>query len=179
MTGDYNPLASFREQMNIVVDRVMQDAGLCARDPDTPRHREGGFVGLEAVADAGVPAEKFRSRHAQLAGAMTTLKQEKDMTLEKTKTTAQDHLIAAADAIDNRAAERDTDQERSMARAVRLFNTWRPADAGPLTEADGWTFMVLLKLARAQGGSFRQDDWVDAAAYVALALESLENSHTG
>lgn len=91
--------------------------------------------------------------------------------------TAPDLLIEAADTIGNRSAERDNaDGERSMARAVQMFNVWR----GPsnhrwgLAEADGWAFMVFLKLARAAEGKHRRDDWVDGAAYMALACECIE-----
>ena len=90
--------------------------------------------------------------------------------------TAPDLLIEAADTIGNRSDERDNaDGERSMARAVQMFNVWR----GPsnhrwgLAEADGWAFMVFLKLARAAEGKHRRDDWVDGAAYMALACECI------
>ena len=47
------------------------------------------------------------------------------------KPSAPDLLIMAADTIGNRAAERDNaDGERSMARAVQMFNVWR----GPRAE---------------------------------------------
>lgn len=89
---------------------------------------------------------------------------------------APDLLIMAADTIANRAAERDNaDGERSMARAVQMFNVWRgPRAHTPMNEPDGWAFMVFLKLARAAEGKHRQDDWVDGAAYMALCCESIE-----
>lgn len=88
-------------------------------------------------------------------------------------------LIAAAEAIDNRAQERDhTDGERSMLRAVEMFNAWRGPGrqfgARALSEREGWVFMALLKLARAAGGRHRLDDYIDGAAYVALAGEASE-----
>lgn len=86
-------------------------------------------------------------------------------------------LIEAADCIGSRAAERDQDSERSMSRAVAMFNAWRGgdgADCGHLSERDGWVFMALLKLSRAAGGDHRLDDYVDGAAYVALAGECAE-----
>lgn len=91
--------------------------------------------------------------------------------------TAADFLLEAADTIDNRAAQRDhAGGERSMRRAVDMFNAWRRPDcdalaAGDLSEMEGWVFMALLKLARARGGSYRRDDFVDGAAYIALAGE--------
>ena len=90
--------------------------------------------------------------------------------------TAPDLLIEAADTIGNRSDERDNaDGERSMARAVQMFNVWRGPHARPgLSEHDGWAFMVFLKLARAAEGKHRRDDWGDCAAYMALACESIE-----
>ena len=90
--------------------------------------------------------------------------------------TAPDLLIEAADTIGNRSAERDNaDGERSMARAVQMFNVWRGPHARPgMSEHDGWAFMVFLKLARAAEGKHRRDDLVDGAAYMALACECIE-----
>lgn len=92
------------------------------------------------------------------------------------KPSAPDLLIMAADTIGNRAAERDSAEgERSMARAVQMFNVWRgPRAALGMTEHEGWAFMVFLKLARAAEGKHRQDDWVDGSAYMALCCESIE-----
>ena len=84
---------------------------------------------------------------------------------------APDILIAAADCIGDRASQRDhEDGERSMAKAVATFNT---LTGHQLTERDGWIFMAVLKLARAQGGHHVLDDYVDGAAYLALADESI------
>lgn len=85
-------------------------------------------------------------------------------------------LIEAADTIGNRAAERDSeDGERSMARAVHMFNIWRGQHRqGVVTEYEGWMFMVFLKLARAAEGKHRRDDYIDGAAYLALACECVE-----
>lgn len=95
---------------------------------------------------------------------------------------ALDFLVEASNAIDNRAAERDqADGERSMVRCVDMFNAWR-GDAsgalGMLSEVDGWIFMVYLKLARAKGGNYRRDDYIDATAYLALAGEAAEREAT-
>ena len=92
------------------------------------------------------------------------------------KPSAPDLLIMAADTIGNRATERDSaDGERSMARAVQMFNVWRgPRAHSPMDERDGWAFMVFLKLARAAQGSHHRDDFVDGAAYLALCCETIE-----
>jgi len=59
-------------------------------------------------------------------------------------------LTEAAETIKGRAAERDVEQERSMATTVKLFNEITHYD---LTEYEGWMFMVCLKLARNRQGS--------------------------
>lgn len=83
--------------------------------------------------------------------------------------TAPEILAAAAHCIQQRAATRDLPAERSMARTVTAFN----AIAGHrLDERDGWLFMAILKAARATAGSHNPDDYVDGAAYFALAGES-------
>lgn len=82
---------------------------------------------------------------------------------------AAELLIEAADAIGQRAEQRDQpDGERSMRRAVAAFNAMYDTR---LTEVQGWQFMALLKMARAHGGRHHRDDYVDQAAYAALAGE--------
>ena len=78
-------------------------------------------------------------------------------------------LRKAAQTIEDRAAQRDLPAERSTARAVGAFNTLTGQD---LTETQGWLFVAVLKLARATAGKHNPDDLLDAAAYVALALEN-------
>jgi hypothetical protein len=82
---------------------------------------------------------------------------------------APDLLEKAAATMRERSAERDTEKERAMARTVALFNAAFPALG--ITEYQGWMFMLFLKMARAHGGSFREDDYLDMAAYAALAGE--------
>ena len=71
--------------------------------------------------------------------------------------------------IADRAHERDQESERSMERTVTAFNAMYKLN---LTEEQGWMFMVFLKAARASGGSFKLDDYVDGSAYFALAGEA-------
>lgn len=86
------------------------------------------------------------------------------------RTTAAHILQQGVDALSNRAAERDqADGERSMARCVKAFNAMF---GHQITEEQGWQFMELLKMARAAGGAYREDDYVDGAAYCALAGEA-------
>ena len=85
-----------------------------------------------------------------------------------TATLAPALLREAADLIDQRAAERDVDAERSMGRTIAAFNT---LTGHALTETNGWLLLAILKMARATAGKFQPDDLKDCAAYVALALE--------
>lgn len=78
-------------------------------------------------------------------------------------------LQIARDQIEDRAAERDTEAERSMCSTVNAFNAIYGTN---LTEEQGWMFMVFLKAARAKGGNIRIDDYVDGSAYFALAGEA-------
>ena len=78
-------------------------------------------------------------------------------------------LNKAAAAIGDRASERDQESERSMATCVAAFNAMYGKD---LTETEGWMFMTVLKMSRAKQGSYQEDDYVDMAAYCALAGES-------
>lgn len=89
---------------------------------------------------------------------------------------AEHALRQAADTIQQRAASRDLPQgERSMARAVAAFNGLVGGDRR-LTEHEGWLLMVCLKMARATAGAFNPDDYVDMAAYGALAGECQANT---
>ena len=76
-----------------------------------------------------------------------------------------------------RSIERDTEKERAMAKTVAIQNAMFPATA-PMTEYEGWMFMLNLKIARAHGGSFREDDYLDMAAYAALAGECRSRDYT-
>lgn len=85
--------------------------------------------------------------------------------------TAADLLRSAAEVIEQRAALRDLPNgERSMLRAVTAYNALTGAT---MSELDGWTFMCVLKLARATAGTPHLDDFTDLAGYAALAGEGL------
>ena len=78
-------------------------------------------------------------------------------------------LEEAVTQMKDRAVQRDKESgERSMASTVAAFNALTGHN---LTEAEGWEFMVLLKLVRGRQGKFRDDDYVDAAAYAGLLGE--------
>lgn len=79
-------------------------------------------------------------------------------------------LKKASDTMTQRAEDRDQKEERSMAKIVQIFNTLHGTE---LTESQGWNFMVLLKMVRAQlGENFREDDYIDQIAYMGLEAES-------
>lgn len=86
-------------------------------------------------------------------------------------TSAGEILKKASEALANRAVERDHEEgtERSMVRITALFNAYSGRD---LTETEGWIFAMCLKMGRSANGNFREDDFVDMAAYAALAGES-------
>lgn len=66
---------------------------------------------------------------------------------------------------------RDSGEERSMKRIVDVF---KALTGHQLTEVEGWTFMVVLKLCREQTGP-DLDNWIDGAAYMALAAEAVSH----
>lgn len=88
--------------------------------------------------------------------------------LIESPTTAVTILQDASSAVIGRADSRDVGGERSMPRAVEAFNA---LTGHRLTERDGWLLMVQLKAARATAGNHTPDDYVDGAAYFALAGE--------
>ena len=86
--------------------------------------------------------------------------------------TAPELLREAASTIEQRAAQRDTEQERSMKLCVELFNA---STGHSLSELDGWYLMQCLKRSRAAQGAFCEDDWLDLLAYTALEVECAIN----
>lgn len=60
-------------------------------------------------------------------------------------------------------------QERSMRKTVKMFNALHNKD---LTEEMGWQFMEILKMVRASQGEYKLDNYIDGAAYAALAAEA-------
>jgi hypothetical protein len=85
-----------------------------------------------------------------------------------------EHLDAVKGIIEQRGKERDLPEgERSMERAVAIFNVMTGRD---LWEAEGWKFMMALKLSRQQAGSFKLDDYHDLIGYAALLAECAEET---
>lgn len=86
---------------------------------------------------------------------------------------APDFLLKAVEEMQAKAKLRDQPEgERSMARTVQAFNALTGND---ISERDGWLFMACLKMARASTTEKGVvDDYVDGAAYLALAGESTQ-----
>lgn len=69
----------------------------------------------------------------------------------------------------DRGQLRDQPQgERSMAAVVRV---WNALTGHNITEAEGWEFMIALKLVRGRQGKFHEDDYTDLVGYSALLGE--------
>jgi hypothetical protein len=60
------------------------------------------------------------------------------------------------------------EEERSMKKTVGVFNV---LTNHVLTEYEGWVFMCVLKMVRAQQGNFHADNFEDLASYAGLAGE--------
>lgn len=82
---------------------------------------------------------------------------------------AADYLQQAIDTINQRAASRDTNTERSMQRCVDSFNSMTGHN---LSVVEGWMFMEFLKMSRSISGSYNEDDYIDGVAYSALKAEA-------
>lgn len=89
------------------------------------------------------------------------------------KTIAEEYLARAAAVQAERGKHYDKDnkqQERSMQKIVTMFNTLTGKD---LNDTEGWLFMIILKMVRAQAkpGVHHDDTWLDLVSYAALAAE--------
>lgn len=78
------------------------------------------------------------------------------------------------DAIDTmiergKSYDKDGDAERSMDKVVAMFEALTDIK---MTAAQGYKFMALLKLARSEQGVDKLDNYIDGAAYMALAGEA-------
>lgn len=66
--------------------------------------------------------------------------------------------------------------ENTFAVIASLWNAYIEAKEGMLEEKDVAQMMVLFKIARSVCGSVKDDDYIDAAGYSALAAElAMEN----
>lgn len=83
---------------------------------------------------------------------------------------AHEFLKQGQTEMEDRAVTYDNPEgERSMGKTVAMFNALTGLS---MTEEQGWKFMVCLKLVRSEQGEFRGDNFIDGAAYFALAGET-------
>lgn len=83
---------------------------------------------------------------------------------------AQSFLDQALTHMQDRSETYDSpDGERSMGKTVEMFNTLCETN---VTEEQGWLFMAILKMVRAQQGEFKADSYEDGCSYFALAGEA-------
>lgn len=86
-----------------------------------------------------------------------------------TKRKAHTFLEEASGVMKQRAELRDADDgERTAAKIAEVFNA---ITGHKISEADAWTFLIVLKIVRSRNGKFNADDYVDMAAYSGLLGE--------
>lgn len=84
---------------------------------------------------------------------------------------ADDILQASRALLVQRGVDRDNPEgERSISAVIAAFNA---LTGHALTVQQGWFFMALLKIKRAQTGLPDPDHYIDGANYMALAGESM------
>lgn len=86
-------------------------------------------------------------------------------------------VMQAASEMADRAKTYDNEAgERSMDATVTAFEA---VTGHSLTVEQGWLFMALLKAVRSQQGAYREDSYVDGAAYFGLAGEAACQARNG
>lgn len=87
---------------------------------------------------------------------------------------AVDLINKAGELVGGDRAEQHGDKFKTFANIATLWNAYlaiRPNPEAPISAVDvGW-MMADLKKARAQGGLFNVDDFVDSLGYIACAGE--------
>lgn len=108
-----------------------------------------------------------------ILGGMVTIQTPKPNVPAPAK--AIDFLNKASKHMQDRAVTYDAPQgERSMETVVQMFNTLKGTN---LSVTDGWEFMMLLKMVRANQGEFKSDNYEDLVAYAALTGEQAAADH--
>lgn len=111
---------------------------------------------------------------AKLAEMLEKLEQEEhddQFKTEEVETIKADQILSkAAGHLADRADTYDSPGgERSMEKTVQIFNLY---SGHSLTTYQGWRFMQILKMVRADQGKPKLDNHEDEAAYVGLAAEA-------
>lgn len=92
-------------------------------------------------------------------------------------TTAIHHLADAAMILAQRGVDYDRPNgERSMGSAVAA---WSAITGRPMTPAEGWLLMVLLKAVRTRSAADPLDSLLDLTAYSALMAEAIAAEQGG
>lgn len=180
-----------RDRTAFCIDRCSADMGLrlvkaweqCRRRATTTvgqYSREAALIACQYVADRDIDPQWLVDRAMEGKLARTSrandaepahhvADDDSELASRPIPFLACDFLNDASAALEQRASTRDcAEGERSMARAVAAFNALSGHD---ICERDGWLFMAVLKAARAMAGGHNGDDYVDGAAYFALAGE--------
>lgn len=141
---------------------------------DQPRHAQAEHfadrVYAQLFGDEALAKTKADPQVQAFLASKRAEEEAKAQSVGEPPKTAPEFLERARQHMLDRAVTYDNPEgERSMAKTVELFNTLRDQN---LTEADGWTFMALLKMVRANQGEFKSDNFEDLVAYSALLGES-------
>ena len=131
----------------------------------------GVITGIEKLPESLIKSKLVKELHSRKAKQkefpVPPSNVDLSTTSMKKETLAPELLKSGITAMEQRAALRDSPEgERSMAKTVAMFNAYLGKET--LTVEDGWAFMIMLKMIRAQNGNFHADDYVDMASYSAL-----------
>jgi hypothetical protein len=128
------------------------------------------FFHLRARSSTKIKSDGGSSDYYKLEINGNPVEVEDILTIVDDSNDAASILQQAKDCLVNRGVERDKPNgERSMKSTVEAFNA---LTGYSLSESAGWLFMLCLKAARAEGGCFKADDYIDGAAYFALYGEA-------
>lgn len=133
------------------------------------------FVGNTPVTDFGYIQYGIAAHRLVIPLGLSSYPEEEVEPRHSLAHNASKILETGSETLTQRAKLRDSTStgERSMAKAVAIFNAWQGDTGDHLTEEEGWRFMIALKQARMAGGKFHLDDYVDLASYSALLGEHL------
>ena len=150
--------------------------------PDSPipdykkRHKltadelHANIAATSKTLDAMAPVDATKLQAKDVIINKSALVDEVDQILASPVQDAPYILRCAAKEMEARQSTYDMPEgERSMQATVEMFAALTGIE---LTETQGWKFMVLLKMVRAEYNGYRKDDYVDGAAYFALSGES-------
>lgn len=92
----------------------------------------------------------------------------------RSRVKAQDVLTKGLNGLTEHEADRDSGDERSITKAVQMFNVLYDKD---LTDEQGWMFMTMVKQSRSIRG-YNPDNYVDGAAFFALSGEAASDDRS-